>query len=226
MAVAALALFAATMLVMGAVRRQIQLHRTGDGGNRRSLRPDGSLEWWALAVADIGYLMVGVVAPLADLAGLPPLAVIDHPMVRGLGAAVAVLGIVVAFGAQLSLGESWRIGIDEAERTTLVTTGAFRVVRDPIFAAVIVAFLGIALMVPNPVAIAGMVIIVIGIQLQVRLVEEPYLRRSHGVAYTDYAARVGRFLPGLGRLQSDRQYWALPIGSRPGCFLPGRLRQR
>lgn len=44
----------------------------------------------------------------------------------------------------------------------------------------------------------------IGIGVQVRLVEEPYLRRTHGVAYTDYAARVGRFLPRLGRLQPDR----------------------
>lgn len=208
MALTSVALFAAMMLVIGGVRRHIQLHRTGDSGNRRTLRPDGSLAWWALAGTDLGYLTVGLGAPLSDLAGLPPLAVIDHPMARGVGAAFAVLGIVVAFGAQLSLGESWRIGIDAAERTALVTSGAFRVVRNPIFAAVIVAFLGIALMVPNPVAVAGVVLTLIGIEVQVRVVEEPYLRRSHGVAYTDYAARVGRFLPGLGRVQRDRQYRA------------------
>lgn len=155
MAVAALVLFAAMMVVLGAVRRQIQLHRTGDTGNRRTLRPDGSLEWWALAAADVGYLMVGVGAPVSHLAGLPPLAVLDHPMVRGVGVAIAVLGIALAFGAQLSLGDSWRIGIDEAERTPLITAGAFRVVRNPVFTAVIVAFLGMALMVPNPVAVAG-----------------------------------------------------------------------
>jgi protein-S-isoprenylcysteine O-methyltransferase Ste14 len=206
MAIAALALFALMMLLIGAVRRRIQLDRTGDSGNRRTWRPDGSLEWWALAGTDLGYLTVGLGAPLADLAGLPPLAILDRPMVQGLGVAVAVLGIVLALVAQLSLGASWRIGIDEAERTDLVTTGVFRVVRNPIFAAVIVTFLGIALMVPNPVAIAGVAVTVIGIQVQVRLGEEPYLRRVHGTAYTDYAARVGRFLPGLGRLHPQREY--------------------
>jgi protein-S-isoprenylcysteine O-methyltransferase Ste14 len=206
MAIAALVLFATMLMVIGAVRRRIQLGRTGDSGNRRTLRPDGSLEWWALAGADLGYLMVGVGGPLADLAGLPPLAILDQPMVRGLGVAVAVLGIVLTLVAQLSLGASWRIGIDQAERTDLVTTGVFQVVRNPIFTAVILAFLGLALMVPNPVAIAGMVLTVTGIQVQVRLAEEPYLRRVHGTAYTDYAARVGRFLPGLGRLRPQHEY--------------------
>ncbi|MBI2696100.1 MAG: isoprenylcysteine carboxylmethyltransferase family protein [Mycobacterium nebraskense] len=192
------------MLVIGAVRRRIQLRRTGDSGNRRTLRPNGSLEWWALAVADLGYLTVGLGAPLADLVGLSPLAVTDRPMARGLGVAIAALGILLAFMAQLSLGASWRIGIDETERTPLVTTGPFRIVRNPIFSAALLAFAGLALMVPNLVAIAGLVVAVTRIQLQVRLVEEPHLHRVHGRAYSDYASRVGRFLPGLGRLQPDR----------------------
>jgi len=36
------------------------------------------------------------------------------------------------------------------------------------------------------------------IELQVRLVEEPYLTAKHGDSYRDYAARVGRFVPGVG----------------------------
>jgi protein-S-isoprenylcysteine O-methyltransferase Ste14 len=38
------------------------------------------------------------------------------------------------------------------------------------------------------------------LELQTRAVEEPYLLRTHGEAYAAYAARVGRFVPGLGRL--------------------------
>ena len=106
-----------------------------------------------------------------------------------------MFGIVLVLAAQLSLGASWRIGIDEAEATTLVTTGAFQVVRNPIFTTVILTFLGLALMVPNPLAVAGVVVTVIGIEVQVRLAEEPYLRRVHGTAYTDYASRVGRSYP-------------------------------
>ena len=128
-------------------------------------------------------------------------------LVHGLGFVLAVIGILGTFVAQLALGASWRIGVDQAERTTLVTSGPFRLVRNPVFTAAASVFLGLALMVPNPVAIAGMAVTVIGIEIQVRLVEEPYLRGVHGAVYTDYASRVGRFLPGVGRLRSDRPLW-------------------
>ena len=42
---------------------------------------------------------------------------------------------------------------------------------------------------------------VIALQIQTRLVEEPHLRRVHGMSYQSYAAHVGRFLPALGRLR-------------------------
>jgi len=35
--------------------------------------------------------------------------------------------------------------------------------------------------------------------------EEPYLYATHGEAYAHYAARVGRFLPDLGRLKHPRR---------------------
>jgi protein-S-isoprenylcysteine O-methyltransferase Ste14 len=163
--------------------------------------------------------LVGVGAPVAELAGLPPVAVADEPMVRGLGILLAVLGILLAFGAQLGLGASWRIGVDESERTTLVTTGPFRLVRNPIFVAVILTFVGMALIVPNLVAVAGVIVAAVGIEAQVRLVEEPYLCRAHGMAYTDYASRVGRFVPGVGRLQAQREYRAGPSAGmqHPRC---------
>lgn len=72
--------------------------------------------------------------------------------------------------------------------------------RNPIFTSAATAFLGLALIVPNLMAIVGLVLTLTGIAIQVRLVEEPYLRRVHGAAHTDYASRAGRFLPGLGRL--------------------------
>ena len=41
------------------------------------------------------------------------------------------------------------------------------------------------------------------VQLQVRVVEEPYLLATHGKTYAAYAARVGRFVPGAGRLHTS-----------------------
>lgn len=72
--------------------------------------------------------------------------------------------------------------------------------RNPIFTAMAVTAAGLAAMVPNVIALAGLALTVAALQMQVRAVEEPYLLRTHGDAYTAYAARVGWFLPGIGRL--------------------------
>lgn len=201
MAAAALALFVVMMLLAGALRTLIQRRRTGDSGNRRTLSPRGSLGWSALTATDLGYLTVGVGGPLAHWLGLTPISTLQHPSIHVLGVVLAVLGILATFGAQMALGASWRIGVDRSERTALVTRGPFRWVRNPIFTAVLVTLLGLVLMVPNPVALIGWVIALTGIQTQVRLIEEPHLHRAHGETYTRYAAGVGRFLPGLGRLR-------------------------
>jgi protein-S-isoprenylcysteine O-methyltransferase Ste14 len=92
--------------------------------------------------------------------------------------------------------------VDEQERTDLVTSGPFALVRNPIFAGMLPATLGLVLLVPNTVAFMGLAALVLALEIQVRLVEEPYLLHRHGDAYRQYAARVGRFVPGLGRLHA------------------------
>ena len=111
----------------------------------------------------------------------------------------AVVGIVATLWAQLAMGNSWRIGVDDSERTDLVTGGVFSVVRNPIFTTMSVTALGLALLVPNVVALIGLAVLVFALELQVRVVEEPYLRSVHGQTFVRYASRVGRFLPGVGR---------------------------
>ena len=53
------------------------------------------------------------------------------------------------------------------------------------------------------VALIAFVVLVVALELQVRVVEEPYLLVAQGAAYADYAARVGRFVPGVGRLSGS-----------------------
>ena len=91
------------------------------------------------------------------------------------------------------------ITIDEHERTALVATRLFAVVRHPIYAAVSVFLFGLVLAVPNAFAVAGVLAWVAGIEVRVRAVEEPTLLRLHGDRYKSYAERVGRFAPGVGR---------------------------
>lgn len=57
-------------------------------------------------------------------------------------------------------------------------------------------------MVPNAIALGGLLGLLVALQLQVRVVEERTCG-PFGPAYLEYAASTGRFLPRLGRL-SDR----------------------
>jgi protein-S-isoprenylcysteine O-methyltransferase Ste14 len=108
---------------------------------------------------------------------------------------------VLTTRAQLDLGRSWRIGVDESERTELMTEGSFGVVRNPIFSGMGLAVVGAGLAVPTPASWLAAVALLTGVELQVRAVEEPYLLRTHGVAYREYGRRTGRFAPGIGRLR-------------------------
>ena len=111
-----------------------------------------------------------------------------------------MVGIGATYVAQLGMGSEWRIGIDRTETTGLVTGALFSLVRNPIFTAMLFTAVGFAAMVPNIVAVVAAICLVIAIELQVRYVEEPHLQRLHGRVYDEYAARVGRFVPLIGRM--------------------------
>jgi protein-S-isoprenylcysteine O-methyltransferase Ste14 len=200
----ALALYAVYLALAFGLRTLIQLRRTGATGFHGVGGRPGSAEW----LAGVGFavaLVLGVAAPvLALLDVVEPIAALDETALRVAGIVLAVAGIAATVAAQLAMGTSWRIGVDPGERTELVTHGPFAVVRNPFFAALVPTALGLALLVPSWVAIVALAGLAVALELQVRVVEEPYLLRAQGRAYADYAARVGRFVPGVGRLDHDR----------------------
>jgi protein-S-isoprenylcysteine O-methyltransferase Ste14 len=86
------------------------------------------------------------------------------------------------------MARSWRIGIDPEEKTQLIFSGPFRIVRHPIYALSILLVLGtLAMLVITIVHIACL-------QSGARR-EEVYLLGKHGRVYADYMKHVGRFLP-------------------------------
>lgn len=115
------------------------------------------------------------------------------------GWAFALGGLILVVAAQTNMGASWRIGIDAEKRTDLVTHGLFGVVRNPIFSGMLLAVSGMTLITPSPWSIMGLLFVGYTISVQVRL-EEEHLTALHGEAYRAYAARVGRFIPGVAKL--------------------------
>jgi protein-S-isoprenylcysteine O-methyltransferase Ste14 len=148
--------------------------------------------------AGTSLVLTVVLGPLAPWLG-ESLGLRDHG--RGvIGVAVMLLGTSLAVVAQQQMGASWRVGVDDSARTDLVTTGAFAVVRNPIFSAMVLVFFGQAVATPTWLTLLLPVWLLIALEVQVRLVEEPYLLQAHGVRYAAWAARTGRFVPWVGRL--------------------------
>ncbi len=204
----ALIILAIFLLVAFLLRMWLHRHRTGSWGFHGISGPAGSAAWWG-GILFIAAPVLLISAPVLTLAG------IERPrwspsLVQDLtGGAAAVLGIAGTLWSQAAMGRSWRIGVRAGERTDLVQSGPFAWVRNPIFTAMILGAAGFTLLLPTLSAIAGLVSLVVGLELQVRLVEEPHLIAIHGDAYVDYGRRVGRFVPLLGRFHRSRRL--------PGC---------
>jgi protein-S-isoprenylcysteine O-methyltransferase Ste14 len=184
------------------VRAVAHRRRTGSAGFNGMRGRPGSAEWFA-GILFVVAVVAGLVAPALQAFGVvAPIEAVDGWFTRGVGVIVAVAGIAATLWAQGAMGDSWRVGVDPDETTGLVTAGPFAVVRNPIFTTMAVAGLGLTLLAPNVVAIGALVALVVAVELQVRVVEEPYLIRVHGEAYLAYARRVGRLVPGVGRLRA------------------------
>jgi len=115
-----------------------------------------------------------------------------------IGVGIIVCAILLVMTSQATMGRNWRMCVDDRP-TSLVTDGPFGFVRNPIYAGTILLNVGMAVLTQTPwavmIAYAGAWFVAV----QARL-EETHLESLHGDAYRAYAARVGRFFPGVGRL--------------------------
>ncbi len=132
--------------------------------------------YWPSALADLGPFQHGMA-----------------PVVRVFAWACLAVALAWTVLAQFQMGHSWRIGIDQKVRTPLVTSGLFAWSRNPIFLAMRVCLAALALLQPNAVTLALLLMGDVVMQFQVRL-EEAFLRAQHGDAYATYCARVRRWL--------------------------------
>lgn len=195
-----IALWLLYLMISLGVRLIIQLRMTGSSGFVLHRRRASPLQMFA-SVLFVSSLLAGLASPI--LAAMYPEASLWSAWQVPSAATVAggtgwLCGVSLAFTSQLTLGRSWRIGVDASEKTELVTRGMFGLVRNPIFSALFLTAFSLALLCSTPLAWIACAVQAIALEIQVRCVEEPHLRRVHGAVYNEYTARVGRFIPGLG----------------------------
>jgi protein-S-isoprenylcysteine O-methyltransferase Ste14 len=89
--------------------------------------------------------------------------------------------------------DSWRIGIDEVNKSKLITSGLFKISRNPIFLGVMIANFGLFLVLPNAFTLLIISLSTISINTQIRL-EETFLLKEFGDQYSKYKNRVNRWI--------------------------------
>ena len=109
------------------------------------------------------------------------------------GAAIAVLGVV-------GLGSALTASPIPREHAPLVTSGVYGLVRSPIYTGLMTGGLGLLLFGASVWHIGAWVALTLLLSAKTRW-EERMLMAEHP-EYAEYGARVGRFLPRLGRMHT------------------------
>lgn len=122
-----------------------------------------------------------------------PIAQIDRLPVKYLGCGLLAFALIWTIIAQNDMHTSWRIGIDAATKTELITNGLFKISRNPIFLGMTLSLLGLFLVTPDAFTAIFLLVGYLLIQVQIRL-EEEYLTQIHGQDYLDYKQKVRRFI--------------------------------
>ena len=178
----------------------LQYRRTGDHGLRLGKQSSTAAEIAATALQACGLFGILVLSVLDSLSYLPGQVDLG-PLEATTGVVLCVLALAITMVSQYQMGDAWRIGVDASEQNELVTHGMFRFSRNPIYSGMLLLGIGFVVLMPHVVTAFFAVLSYIGFEIQVRKVEEPYLRMIHGPRYETYCRGVGRYLP---RIPNDR----------------------
>lgn len=200
---AALALFLG--LAVGrsiSIRRRLRL-------NPLAIRPDHNWRRWFLeasffaavnvwAVEVVLAALPGAHSLFPRLLGRPLLAM---PALRPAGALLVAAGLALDVAGLATLGESWRLGVDERCPGELVTRGIYRHTRNPIYLFFNLFFWGVFLINGTPAFLLSALFAGLNLHRQI-LDEERFLESAHGERYRAYRRAVGRYwtLPGAPRV--------------------------
>lgn len=116
---------------------------------------------------------------------------------RWLGAGFGLVCLALSIECWRRMGRNWRMAVAPDQKTELVTTGLYKYVRHPIYAASILLMLCTVVVVPTGPAVITAAIHITLMIMKARN-EERFLVGVHGAAYEQYCRRTGRFFPRLG----------------------------
>jgi protein-S-isoprenylcysteine O-methyltransferase Ste14 len=113
------------------------------------------------------------------------------------GMLLVILGVAFNMWGRALLKARWSNQIKVFEGGTLVTTGPYALVRHPLYASLIWAFTGGALIYANPLALLLTAAVFVPMMYVRARKEDAVLLGAFADQYAAYRARTGMFLPKL-----------------------------
>ena len=116
-----------------------------------------------------------------------------HETIPIIGNILVVIGFIMGILALIVMKNSWRVGIKYDQKTKLVTSGIYKISRNPYFLSYNILILGYIFVFPSLILIVFYVCLAMVFHKMI-LEEEDYLETVHGDLYLDYKKKVNRYL--------------------------------
>jgi len=189
--------FAKAVILVGSIAMVVIPHRQ----HRRRSRElkvvksrKGPLELVLLTLVSLGFLfpLIWVATPVLAFADYPLRPV---PLIAGILCLAA--GLWLLHRSHADLGTNWSITLEVREKHQLVTQGIYRLVRHPMYLALLLYSAGQALVLPNWLAgpcygVAFVLLFAFRVGPEERMMLEEF-----GKDYEAYMARTNRLVPGV-----------------------------
>lgn len=144
----------------------------------------------------LGVLFVGLFVWLINPAWMSWAALPLPEWLRWVGAGVVVIALALLIWAHQTLSASFSGNLEIREQHKLITTGPYQWIRHPIYTAIMLWALGLALITANWFVACLPIAFAVFFWLRVPL-EEKMMLEGFGNEYGEYLKRTARFLPGL-----------------------------
>lgn len=114
-------------------------------------------------------------------------------IIRMIGMGICIAGDII-FGLSVwTMRDSWRAGIPDNDKTTIITGGIYGFSRNPAFLGFDLVYIGVLIMFFNWTLLIFTLFAILMLHLQI-LQEERYLPTVFGQEYLEYKRKVRRYL--------------------------------
>jgi len=109
---------------------------------------------------------------------------------------ITTVGLLFASWARVHLGRNWSSLVMIKTGHHLITTGPYRIVRNPMYTGLLTAFIGVVVAIGEVAALIVILVVIPGVWMKIKA-EEEILEEKFGEEYLTYKSQVKALIPGI-----------------------------